>query len=136
MFKTYLLTPLCSSILLYQHDLKKEAEACKLHRAKEVFQQRESAARILDEEESLRQAARREDQTVGPWGFKRVERGNIDEGTLLQATVGSPDGLGIFGTSVEDGDFHAFHGGGYKPGVDDAEMQLFQPLQHAAHEER
>lgn len=53
-----------------------------------------------------------------------------------QGMAGVRDGLGVFEISVRDGEFHAFNGGGNIDGVDNSEVQLFQPLQHAAHEDR
>lgn len=55
---------------------------------------------------------------------------------LRQGMAGVRDGLGVFEISTGDGEFHGFNGGGHVDGVDDSEVQLFQPLQHAAHEER
>lgn len=53
-----------------------------------------------------------------------------------QGMAGVRDGLGVFEISVGDGEFHGLNGGGNIDGVDNSEVQLFQPLQHAAHEER
>lgn len=55
---------------------------------------------------------------------------------LRQGMAGVRDGLGVFEIDVADGEFHGFNGGGNIDGVDNSEVQLFQPLQHAAHEER
>ncbi|CAM9204617.1 unnamed protein product, partial [Discosporangium mesarthrocarpum] len=49
---------------------------------------------------------------------------------------GGSDGLGIFGLSMEDGEFLGFNDGGRKPGVDDFAVDLFQRVQQTAHEER
>lgn len=73
--------------------------------------------------------------------------GNVDGGetggandtggrVLRQGMAGVRDGLGVFEISVGDGEFHGFNSGGHIDGVDNSEVQLFQPLQHAAHEER
>eukprot|EP00752_Nemacystus_decipiens_P010357 g9227.t1 len=59
-----------------------------------------------------------------------------DDRILRQGMAGARDGLGVFEVNTGDGEFHGFNGGGNVAGVDDSEVQLFQPLQHAAHEER
>lgn len=64
------------------------------------------------------------------------ERGIGGGRVLRQGMAGARDGLGVFEINVGDGEFHAFNGGGNVDGVDNPEVQLFQPLQHAAHEER
>ena len=55
---------------------------------------------------------------------------------LRQGMAGVRDGLGVFEIATGDGEFHGLNRGGHVDGVDDSEVQLFQPLQHAAHEER
>lgn len=55
---------------------------------------------------------------------------------LRQGMAGVRDGLGVFEISSADGEFQGFNGGGNIDGLDNPEVQLFQPLQHAAHEER
>lgn len=75
----------------------------------------------------------------GP-GFVHDEEERDQNGTggrmLRQGMAGVRDGLGVFEINVGDGEFHGFNGGGNVDGVDNSEVQLFQPLQHAAHEER
>lgn len=130
--------------LTRQHDLKNEADIRQLLRSREILDRRKGAVGLLDAEEAVLQAARREEQIAGPWGVEMAEVGRSTddvgsgegEQSFRQAKAGTQDGLGVFGVSVENGDFHAFTGGGNKAGVDDAEVQLFQPLQQAAHEER
>lgn len=57
--------------------------------------------------------------------------------TLRQGMAGVRDGSGVFEISVKNENFcHGFSGDRSIDGVDDSEVQLFQPLQHAAHEER
>lgn len=53
-----------------------------------------------------------------------------------QGMAGVRDGMGVFEISAGDGEVHGFNGGGDMNGVDNSEVELFQPLQHAAHEER
>ena len=160
--------------------MREEADGRSAERAHTVRERGQGAAAVLRSEEALRDAAREEDQTVGPWGFEKVPGGREEEKKGEQAASGSEekkkrvfvtqrasaaenggevgdsggkergeggrvlrqgmagvrDGLGVFEINVGDGEFHAFNGGGNIDGVDNSEVQLFQPLQHAAHEER
>lgn len=124
--------------------MRDEADARNLSRANKVQDRAAGAVGVLEAEEAVREAARKEDQTAGPWGFKidtnrdskGKGEGKGEEGVRQVMRSGTRDGLGVFGVSVEDGDFHGHFGGGKKAGVDDAEVQLFQPLQQGAHEER
>lgn len=109
--------------------MREEVEARSLSRARVLEERVAGATALLQNEEDAREAARTEDQMVGPWGLAPTGIGNGNQ-------EGTQDGLGVFGVSVEDGDFHGFRDGGNKAGVDDAEIKLFQPLQQAAHEER
>lgn len=170
----------------FQHDLRDEAGRRSLASKKRVHDRGQGAAALLHAEENLRDASRREEQTVGPWGFEKIdeseEEGELAIGSskkkkrvfntgkpvvgidteagregggggdgeevgggegggnsrrvLRQGMAGVRDGLGVFEISVKDGDFHGFNGGGNIDGVDNPEAHLFQPLQHAAHEER
>lgn len=121
-----------------------EARARNLSRAQNVQDRAAGAVGVLEAEDAVREAAREEDQTAGPWGFEMdttrdsggKAEGSGKEGVRQVIRGGTRDGLGVFGVSVEDGDFYGHSGGGKKAGVDDAEIQLFQPLQQAAHEER
>lgn len=173
--------------LPFQHDLRDEAHRRSLAREKKVHDRGQGASALLHAEETLRDASRREEQTVGPWGFEKIDEGeekgelaigssrkkkrvfntgkpvvgdDIEVGredggsgggveevgggegggnsgrVLRQGMAGVRDGLGVFEISVKDGDFHGFNGGGNIDGVDNPEAHLFQPLQHAAHEER
>lgn len=129
-----------------QHRLRTEASARNLSRAEQVLNRGEGASRVLDDEEKTRDEARREDQMAGPWGVdtEEVTAGEGDgegresggDGFFRRSKGGTTDGLGIFGVSMEDGNFHGLCKGGKQAGVDDAEVQLFQPLQHTAHEDR
>ncbi len=162
-----------------QHDLRDEAHARSVERANTVRERGEGAAAVLRSEEALRDAAREEDQVVGPWGFEKApgdreeEKGGEQAASgseqkkrrvfvterratgddeeesgsggkeggkggrvLRQGMAGVRDGLGVFEIDVADGAFHGFNRGGNMDGVDNSEVQLFQPLQHAAHEER
>lgn len=124
---------LTNTLLLYsspvQHELREEAETRNLSRARVLDERAAGVTVLLQNEEDAREAARTEDQMVGPWGLATVGIQSENQG-------GTQDGLGVFGVNMEDGDFHGFRDGGNKAGVDDAEIQLFQPLQQAAHEER
>lgn len=158
------ITPISLSSLLFlvtttiptlQHGLREETETRASSRAKQVLDRVEGARRAMAEEESLRDAARIEDQTAGPWGFEKVKDGlapgfgggggggGVGAGASRKLASGPRDGLGVFKVSVGDDDKEArpreMRAGGKKKkeaGVDDGEVQLFQPLQQAAHEER
>lgn len=116
-----------------QHELRDEAEARILSHKRAVDERETSAVGRLENEEDAREAARREDQMAGPWGFLPSTSGNYASRT---SRGGTQDGLGIFGVSAEDDDFHGFRDGGKKTDVGDAELRFLQPLQQAAHEER
>lgn len=134
-----------------QHELKEEAEARYHARAQAVRDRKAGATAMLEAEERARETAREEDQTAGPWGFvdgvrdgihhpdggeEGSDRHNVPSAGTRELRRGAQDGLGVFGLNVDDGEFHGLGGEGNKAGVGDAEVQLFQPLQQAAHEER
>lgn len=126
---------------MIQHDLRAEVDARHKSRAQKYLDIKNSATGVLDAEEAERDAARHEDQIAGPWGMKTFEdvsttstaneirEGEEQQGRLLSfpAGPGARDGLGIFGIDALEG--------GKKSGVD-LDVQLFQPLQQIAHEER
>ncbi|CAN0413899.1 unnamed protein product, partial [Ectocarpus sp. 12 AP-2014] len=62
-----------------QHELRDEAHARSVAREKTVQDRVRGAADALRSEDSLRKAARHEDQTAGPWGFEKVQADH-DEG--------------------------------------------------------
>lgn len=64
------------------------------------------------------------------------EGGHKGGRALRHGMAGVRDGLGVFEVSMTDGDLYGLKSGGDIDGVDNSEVQLFQPLQHAAHEER
>lgn len=53
-----------------------------------------------------------------------------------QGMAGVRDGMGVFELSDGDRQVHGRNKKGKIGGLDDSEVELFQPLQHAAHEER
>lgn len=130
---------------VYQYALKEETDARHTSRAKKVLDRREEATASLHTEEALRDAARREDQTVGPWGISKVEAagkihgtGGVEgDGPFRHAPSGAHDGLGVFHVNVGGEDCKGFREGGKGAATGDgSEVQLFQPLQQGAHEER
>lgn len=127
---------------MIQHELRADVDARDKSRAQKYLESKNGATGGLDAEEAERDAARHEDQIAGPWGMKTFEdvsttstdnknhhAGEEQQGRLssFPAGPGARDGLGIFGIDTLEG--------GKKAGVD-LDVQLFQPLQQTAHEER
>lgn len=70
-----------------------------------------------------------------------VDGGNCSGGSrggpvLRQGMAGVRDGMGLFEISDGDRRVHSRNKKGKIDDMDDSEAELFQPLQHAAHEER
>ena len=115
--------------------MKEETDARASARAEQVLGRIEGAREAVAAEEALRDAAREEEQTVGPWGFEKVatktarqrttaagggrdgaevgtgagESGNAGEGMASRKVASGPrDGLGVFKVSPGDGEEDPF----------------------------